>query len=193
MALLRKGASLLKRCAQRVATRVTIELATLRALMFGPPRVLLYSSAVNVALLRRFGAQVGQGVRMHAPIVLHASEQGYGNLTIADGCILNGNNYLDLSGRILLERGVSLGPGVIINTHNRFNYNQFLEDVLASQCGVRGVTIGEGSGIKASTLIVMGVTIGKHCVVAGGAVVNRDIPDYSFAAGAPAAVKKSLV
>jgi maltose O-acetyltransferase len=38
----------------------------------------------------------------------------------------------------------------------------------------------------------MGVTIGKHSVVAGVAVVNRDIPDFSFAAGVPAVVKRSL-
>ena len=159
---------------------------------FGPPRLLRHDSQTNIALLRRFGATVGKGVRLHAPITLHAAETGYHNLHIGDGCMFNGNNYLDLSARIQLEQGVSLGPGVIINTHNRFNYNEYLEAVLANECGVRDVIIGEGSGIKANALVVMGVTIGRHCVVAGGAVVNRDVPDYSFVAGIPAKVKRQF-
>jgi acetyltransferase-like isoleucine patch superfamily enzyme len=159
---------------------------------FGTPRLLQHDSGTNIALLRLFGATVGKGVRLHAPITLHAAETGYRNLHIGDGCMFNGNNYLDLSGRIILEVGVSLGPGVIINTHNRFNYNEYLETILANECGVRDVRIGEGSGIKANALVVMGVTIGRHCVVAGGAVVNRDVPDYSFVAGIPAKVKRQF-
>jgi acetyltransferase-like isoleucine patch superfamily enzyme len=154
--------------------------------------MLLWSSSVNIAVLRRFGAKISSDARIHAPITLHGAENGYRNLVIGTGVILNGANYLDLSGKILLEQGASLGPGVIINTHNRFNYNEFLETALASECGVRNVRIGEGSGIKANALVVMGVTIGKNCVIAGGAVVNRDIPDYSFAAGVPAVVKRTI-
>jgi len=84
---------------------------------------------------------------------------------------------LDLSGRITLEKGVSLGPGVIIMTHNRYNYNPFLEDRLAHTCGIKDVLIKEGAGIKANALIVHGITIGKNAVVAGNAVVNRDVGD----------------
>lgn len=177
---------------RRIANRLLVEYVWLRSLLFGPPRVLSYPSAVNAAVLKRFGAVVGKGVRIYSPVTLHAAERGYGNLIVGDRVILNGNNYLDLSGRIILEQGSSLGPGVIINTHNRFNYNGFLETALAGECGVKDVTIGEGSGIKANALIVMGVTVGKNCVVAGGAVVNRDLPDCSFAAGIPAVVKRTI-
>lgn len=176
----------------RIASRLLAEYIRIRSVLFGPPRVLAYPCQINAAILKRFGAKVGKGVRLHGPITLHASENGYSNLEIGDGAIFNGNNYLDLSGKITLEKGVSLGPGVIINTHNRFNYNEFLETALASECGVRSVRIGEGSGIKANSLVVMGVTIGKNCVIAGGAVVNKDIPDSSFAAGVPAVVKKAI-
>ena len=33
-----------------------------------------------------------------------------------------------------------------------------------------------------------GVTIGEHALVGAGAVVTRDIPDYSIAVGVPAKV-----
>jgi acetyltransferase-like isoleucine patch superfamily enzyme len=158
----------------------------------GPPRVLTHSSRLNIRIMRRFGAAVGEGVRLHAPVTLHAAEEGYANLAIGDGCLLNGNNYLDLSGPMVLEDGVSLGPGVIVMTHNRFNYNPYLEDVLAHQCGVRGVLFKAGAGIKANAVVTMGVTVGREAVVAAGAVVNRDVADRTFVAGVPAQVLRQL-
>ncbi|MEE4382657.1 MAG: acyltransferase [Pseudomonadales bacterium] len=114
------------------------------------------------------------------------------NLTIGDDCVLNGNNYLDLSAKLTLEKGVSLGPGVIVMTHNWYNGNEFLQDRLAHTCGYQEVRIREGAGIKAGAVIVMGVTIGRNAVVAAQSVVNRDLPDNSFAAGVPARVVRSI-
>jgi len=36
------------------------------------------------------------------------------------------------------------------------------------------------------------VTIGKNCIVAAGAVVNRDVPDDCIVAGVPAKVLRKL-
>ncbi|HUV62584.1 MAG TPA: acyltransferase [Sedimentisphaerales bacterium] len=158
----------------------------------GPPRVLRYGSPVNVAILRAFGADIGDDVMIHSPVVLHSAVEGYAKLTISDDCLLNGYNYLDMSSSITLEKGVSLGPGVIIMTHNRYNGNAFLEERLAHTCGKGPVLIKEGAGIKAHALIVHGVTIGRNAVVAGGAVVNRDVADNCFVAGVPARLVKEI-
>jgi acetyltransferase-like isoleucine patch superfamily enzyme len=161
--------------------------------IIGPPRILQFGWPINAAILRTFGANISKtGVIVHSPVVLHGARKGYSNLTISDCCLLNGNNFLDLSGRITLEKGVSLGPGVIIMTHNRYNYNAYLEERLAHTCGVKDVLIKEGAGIKAGVLIVHGITIGKNAVVAGGAVVNRDVPDNCFVAGVPARQVKEI-
>jgi acetyltransferase-like isoleucine patch superfamily enzyme len=166
---------------------VELRLLLLRGRLLGPPRVLTYDSDTNIAILRAFGAKIGvRNVRVHAPLVLHGGEEGYANLSIADGCILNGNVYLDLAGRITLEEGVSLGPGTIVMTHNRFNYNQILEERLAHQCGVSDVVFESGSGIKAGAIVTRGVTIGANSVVAAGAVVTRNVESLSLVAGIPA-------
>jgi len=161
--------------------------------IIGPPRVLRYGSPLNVALLKAFGADVdGNNIIVCSPVVLHSAREGFANLTISENCFFNGNNFLDLSGGITLERGVSLGPGVIIMTHNRYNHNAFLEERMAHTCGVKGVLIKEGAGIKAGALIVHGITIGKNAVVGGGSVVNRDVPDNCFVAGVPARLVKEI-
>jgi acetyltransferase-like isoleucine patch superfamily enzyme len=169
--------------------RIELRILLLRARLLGPPRVLGYDSDTNVAILRAFGARIGaRNVRVHAPLVLHGAEDGYANLTIGDGCILNGNVYLDLAGRITLEEGVSLGPGTIVMTHNRFNSNPLLEERLAHQCGVADVLFQSGSGIKAGAIVTRGVTIGANSVIAAGAVVTRDVESLSLMAGIPAKV-----
>lgn len=167
--------------------RTELRFLLLRARLLGPPRVLMFDSDTNVAILRAFGAKIGtRNVRVHAPLVVHGAEDGYANLTIGDGCILNGNVYLDLAGRITLEEGVSIGPGTIVMTHNRFNYNPILEERLARQCGVADVLFKSGSGIKAGAIVVKGVTIGANSVVAAGSVVTRDVGSLSLVAGVPA-------
>lgn len=51
-----------------------------------------------------------------------------------------------------------------------------------------GITIGDWSLIYARATIIDGVTIGKGAIVAAGAVVNKDVPDYAIAAGIPAKI-----
>ena len=169
--------------------RMELRFLLLRARVLGPPRVLVYESETNVAILRAFGAKIGaRNVRVHAPLVLHGAEDGYANLTICDGCILNGNVYLDLAAKITLEEGVSLGPGTIVMTHSRYNYNLVLEERLARQCGVADVLLKAGSAIKAGAIVLKGVTTGANSVVAAGAVVTHDVDSHSVVAGIPAKV-----
>lgn len=52
------------------------------------------------------------------------------------------------------------------------------------------VKIGKGSWLGYRSEVLSGVTIGEHCVIAAGAVVTKDIPPFSVAAGVPARVVK---
>ncbi len=167
----------------------------LRIKLVGPPRVLTYNKETNAYVLRLLGAKISEkNVRLLSPITLHRFDlkTDFSNLTIDDDCVLNGNNYLDLSAKVTLEKGVSLGPGVIVMSHNAYNSNAFLEEKLAHTCGIKDVLIKEGAGIKAGAVIVMGVTIGKNAVVAANAVVNRDVDDNCFVAGVPAKLVKLI-
>jgi acetyltransferase-like isoleucine patch superfamily enzyme len=169
--------------------RLRLRWLILRARVLGPPRLLLYDCETNAEILRAFGARIGtRHVRIHAPLVLHGAEEGYKNLAIGDGCILNGYVYLDLAGKVTLEEGVGLGPGSIVMTHNRYNYNPVLEEKLARQCGVADVLIRRSSSVKAGAIVIKGVTIGSNSVVAAGAVVTHDVESFTIVGGVPARV-----
>lgn len=169
--------------------RLRLRWLILRARVLGPPRILLYDCETNAELLRTFGARIGtRHVRIHAPLVLHGAEDGYANLAIGDGCILNGYVYIDLAGKVTLEEGVGLGPGSIVMTHNRYNYNPVLEERLAAQCGVADVRFKRSSSVKAGAIVIKGVTIGTNSVVAAGAVVTHDVESFTIVAGVPARV-----
>ena len=55
------------------------------------------------------------------------------------------------------------------------------------------VRIGDGSWIGARAIVLPGVTVGRRCLVAAGAVVSRDVPDDTLVAGNPAQVVRELV
>lgn len=141
----------------------------------------------NAEILRMFGAKVGyNNVRLTSPITIYNNTKDYSNLEIGDGVVINPNCLIDLTEKVILEKGVSLGPNVSIVTHNYFNSNPFLEKSLEHQCGKGPVVIKEGSGIKVGAKILKGVTIGKNSVVAAGAVVTKDVPDHHIVMGIPA-------
>lgn len=54
------------------------------------------------------------------------------------------------------------------------------------------ITVGNNVHIGTDTIVMPGVHIGSNCIIGCGAVVTRDIPDNSVAAGVPARVIRSI-
>lgn len=50
------------------------------------------------------------------------------------------------------------------------------------------VTIKSNTVIGTMSMIGCNVTIGRHCVIGAHSFVNKDIPDFSIAAGVPAKI-----
>ena len=53
--------------------------------------------------------------------------------------------------------------------------------------------IGDGSWLGYGSVVLPGVTIGRHVVVGANSVVTHDLPDYSVAVGVPARVIKQYI
>lgn len=54
------------------------------------------------------------------------------------------------------------------------------------------ITVEDGVWIGGSAVILPGVTIGKHAIVAAGAVVTKDVPKKAIVAGNPAKVLRFI-
>lgn len=53
------------------------------------------------------------------------------------------------------------------------------------------ISIDDNVWIGANSVITKGITIGKHCIIAAGSVIGKDVPPFSVVAGNPARVIKS--
>jgi acetyltransferase-like isoleucine patch superfamily enzyme len=84
---------------------------------------------------------------------------------IAAGCHVSAGGYdVDQTGRALLDAGViSKGP----------------------------IRIGNDVWVGTGAIILDGVTVGDHAVVAAGAVVTRDVPERAIVAGVPATILRN--
>lgn len=69
-------------------------------------------------------------------------------------------------------------------------YPRHLRGVLSSSSEHGGVVLKKGCYIGAQAVVLPGVTVGKHAIVAAGAVVTRDVPPYTLVSGVPAKVTR---
>ena len=92
----------------------------------------------------------------------------------------------DFGNRIEFEDGVMAAPGLRITTINHDMYDRHITYTYGK------VTVKKNAWLGLGCTICPGVTIGKYAVVAAGAVVTKDVPDYAVVGGVPAKVIKML-
>ena len=74
---------------------------------------------------------------------------------------------------------------------NQHNYKNILLPIKDQGCKSLGIKIGKDSWIGGGCVIMDGVTIGKHCIIGAGSIVNKSFNDYCVIVGNPAkAIKK---
>lgn len=85
---------------------------------------------------------------------------------------------------------VNLAQNVTVTGLNH-NYRDVEKRIDEQGVSTQRVTIEDDVWVGANSVILAGVTLGKHCVVAAGSVVSRSVPPYSICAGCPAKVIKT--
>jgi acetyltransferase-like isoleucine patch superfamily enzyme len=86
---------------------------------------------------------------------------------------------------------VNLAQGITVTALNH-NFSDASKRIDEQGVSTSPVTIEDDVWIGANAVILPGVTIGEHCVVAAGAVVTKDVPPHSLVAGVPAKVIKKI-
>lgn len=96
-------------------------------------------------------------------------------------------NYALVYEPAILEDGVFVGPATVF-TNDFYPRAVNPDGTLKSgdDWHAVGVTVRQGAAIGARAVCVAPVTIGRWAIVAAGAVVTKDVPDFALVAGVPA-------
>ena len=112
-------------------------------------------------------------------------------ITIGSGTSVAGSCVISAVRQVVLEEKVLLARNVYISDHIH-RYDRC--DIPVMNQGVDKVApvlIQRGAWLGQNVVVCPGVTIGRGAVVGANSVVNKDVPDFSVAVGAPARVVKS--
>lgn len=137
---------------------------------------------------------IGDNVRIgkHTDIYVHPKNRDSKEylLQIGNNVHIGNDNIIGVRNSIVLEENALLGPRVTIVDHSHHYEN--VDIPIQTQSVTEGgpVRIEKDCWIGANVFIFPNVTIGRHAVVGANSVVNKDIPPYSVAAGAPARLIK---
>jgi len=101
------------------------------------------------------------------------------------GFAVNTGALLDGRGGITIGDNVLIGPYCVI-TSSDHDHRQLARPMAEVDHVMAPVSIGSDVWIGACSIVTGGVRVGDGAVVAAGAVVTQDVPDYGIVAGVPA-------
>ena len=116
-----------------------------------------------------------------------AINNGVGNVIIGDRTKIGLSNTI--IGPVIIGNDIRLAQNITLSGLNH-NYEDISVPIHVQGVSTSPIVIEDNSWIGANVVVVAGVTIGKHCIVAAGSIVTKDIPPYSVAVGNPARVLK---
>lgn len=132
---------------------------------------------------------IGPGVSLSAGMVPGQKCLTNPVVSIGDRCLIGKGSGIVGHFSITIGNDVWTGHHVYITDQNH-GYENIEIPISQQSQPERPVVIGDGSWLGFGTVVLPGVTIGKHVVIGANSVVTHDIPDYSVAVGAPAQVVK---
>ena len=130
-------------------------------------------------------AQVREDVVVGADCIIGRGAYLGPGVRVGDRCKIQ--NYALVYEPAVLEDGAFVGPAVVF-TNDYFPRAVNPDGSLKSgdDWHAVGVTVRTGASVGARAVCVAPVTIGRWALVAAGAVVTTDVPDYALVAGVPA-------
>lgn len=138
---------------------------------------------VRALLERIWGQPLDTSVRMFPPFYT-----AFGKTTrVGKEVFINfGCTFLDQGG-IMIEDGVFIGPEAKILSEGHPE-----QPALRHTLQTEPVVIRRKAWIGAGAIILPGVTVGENAIIAAGAIVTKDVPDNTIAAGVPAKILRNI-
>lgn len=116
---------------------------------------------------------------------------------IGDECNINCHTFIEnnvvIGNNVTVKSGVYLWDGTIIKDNVFIGPNvTFTNDKYPRSKKYPGkfltVIVGKGASIGAAATILGGTTIGEFALIAAGALVTKNVPDFALVAGSPAVI-----
>lgn len=130
-------------------------------------------------------AQIREGAEIGAECIIGRGAYIGAGVRLGGRCKVQ--NYALLYEPAWLGDGVFVGPAAVF-TNDRYPRAVTPEGSVktAGDWEPVGVTVRDGASVGARAVCVAPVTVGRWAVVAAGAVVVKDVPDFALVAGVPA-------
>ena len=135
----------------------------------------------NLLINELVGGNIGENSTITAPFAGAA----FNRIKIGNNVFINSNCLAMARGGIIIEDDVMIAGNVQLLSNNHDEYER--QVLLCEE-----IIIKKGAWIGAGASILSGVTVGKYAIVGAGAIVTKDVPDYSVVVGIPAKVIKTL-
>lgn len=133
---------------------------------------------IRYIFYRACGVQIGKDSIINLGAIFYYPAR----VSIGEGSIIGDNIILDGRADLIIGNHVDIASQVMIYNSEHDIHD---EDFIATSAPV---VIKDYVFIGPRAIILPGVTIGTGAVVAAGAVVTKDVPDYAIVGGVPAKV-----
>ena len=137
-------------------------------------------------LYRMCGAKIGENVRICSSAII----SGDGDLLIGDNTWIGHKTIILASETITIGTDVNIAPRVYIGTGTHEIDNE--GPSVAGKGVSMPIRVCDGVWLCANSTILAGVTIGQKSIIAAGAVVTHDVPDFEMWGGVPAKKIKNI-
>ncbi len=141
-----------------------------------------FQTVINISPINRFYLGDNSTIEEYSVV-----DNGVGDVIIGHHTRVGLRNTL--IGPVQIGNHVILAQNVVLSGLNH-NYEDISQPIHLQGVSVRPIAIADEVWIAANSIIMAGVSIGTHAVIAGGSVVTKDVPPYSLVAGNPAKIIK---
>jgi maltose O-acetyltransferase len=130
------------------------------------------------------------------------------DLTVCSGVYISNAQFVQIGNNVFIGRNVTIsssdsgrspiyiGNDVMLAQEccllgGNHNFDDMKTPIRLQGEGKQGkIEINDGAWIGAKAIVLTGITIGRGAIVASGAVVTKDVPDFAIVGGNPARIIK---
>lgn len=164
-----------------------------RKAFFGFDNANVYLQTVDsraiIPILKKNGAQIGEGCKFKTPLFIDNPKGSYKNLKLGKGISIGANTYIDLMEEVIIGDFTGVGSGVSFLTH------WHVGDVPLKKLfpfKTDKIIIDENCFIGLDCTILYGTRLKEFTLIGARSLVSGTFPSGSLAEGNPAKVTSQL-